>query len=260
MAPSRLEVNFTRLLSRCESIALQKRGETEWRLEKYVAALEDMLVGLKKSSSKPAAEVLKDYSRKVDFLKGLLEVEKLPSPGEKAPSNQLLDPGQVPGAANEKMSGSRSIHSKKGRVVGEMKIEFMGAQESSKTGSTVTDMRHRRALRLQERRSVVELDAVMQQQRLLQEKLAEDVLHLARNLKNNSLASQGLLRHHSQVLSPTLEEADGRPEYLGAVSQSEQLKEHARKSVTCFPCLLLVLVCFIFISTILFIRLFPKLR
>ncbi|KAG9332228.1 hypothetical protein JZ751_015519 [Albula glossodonta] len=253
MAPSRLEVNFTRLLSRCESIALQKRGETEWRLEKYVAALEDMLVGLKKSSSKPAAEVLKDYSRKVDFLKGLLDAEKLPSPSEKAPSNQLLDPGQVPSAANEKMSGSRSIHTKaKGGVLGEMRIEFMGAVRGQVPPSL--------ALRLQERRSVVELDAVMQQQRLLQEKLAEDVLHLARNLKNNSLASQGLLRHHSQVLSPTLEEAGGRLEHLRAVSQSEQLKEHARKSVTCFSSLLLVLVCFIFISTILFIRLFPKLR
>lgn len=31
---SRLEINFIRLLSRCESIASEKRGETEWRLEK----------------------------------------------------------------------------------------------------------------------------------------------------------------------------------------------------------------------------------
>lgn len=31
---SRLEINFIRLLSRCEGIASEKRGETEWRLEK----------------------------------------------------------------------------------------------------------------------------------------------------------------------------------------------------------------------------------
>lgn len=31
---SRLEINFIRLLSRCESIASEKRGETEWRLDK----------------------------------------------------------------------------------------------------------------------------------------------------------------------------------------------------------------------------------
>lgn len=31
---SRLEINFIRLLSRCETIASEKRGETEWRLEK----------------------------------------------------------------------------------------------------------------------------------------------------------------------------------------------------------------------------------
>lgn len=34
MAASRLEINFIRLLSRCESIASEKRGETEWRLDK----------------------------------------------------------------------------------------------------------------------------------------------------------------------------------------------------------------------------------
>lgn len=31
---TRLEINFIRLLSRCESIASEKRMETEWRLEK----------------------------------------------------------------------------------------------------------------------------------------------------------------------------------------------------------------------------------
>lgn len=31
---SRLEINFVRLLSRCETMASEKRGETEWRLEK----------------------------------------------------------------------------------------------------------------------------------------------------------------------------------------------------------------------------------
>lgn len=36
MATSRLEINFIRLLSRCESLASEKRGETEWRLEKVI--------------------------------------------------------------------------------------------------------------------------------------------------------------------------------------------------------------------------------
>lgn len=36
MATSRLEINFIRLLSRCESLASEKRNETEWRLEKVI--------------------------------------------------------------------------------------------------------------------------------------------------------------------------------------------------------------------------------
>ncbi|KAJ8373291.1 hypothetical protein AAFF_G00266470 [Aldrovandia affinis] len=234
-----MAVNFVRLLCRCESIVLHKRGETEWRLEKYVGALEDMLVGLKRSSSKPAAEVLKDYSRKVDFLKRLFDAEKLPSTTEKAVANRLLAPGRRPSTANEK---TRTVNMQtKSRLAGEVEIELMGA-ESSKTGPAETVVRHRsRPLRLEDRRSVEELDSVLQKHRLLQEQLEEDVLQLARNLKNNSLADQAL------------PQADGSVE--GQRAESQRMS-----SVSWFLWLAFVLGCFVFISTVLFIRLFPKLR
>uniref|UniRef100_A0A671T646 Vesicle transport protein USE1 n=1 Tax=Sinocyclocheilus anshuiensis TaxID=1608454 RepID=A0A671T646_9TELE len=110
MATSRLEINFIRLLSRCESLASEKRNETEWRLEKYVGALEEMLVALKKSPSKPTPEVLTDYNRKVDFLKGLLEADKLPSPAEKSLANQFLAPGRTPTISSERTPASKTVH------------------------------------------------------------------------------------------------------------------------------------------------------
>ncbi|EDL90814.1 rCG38791, isoform CRA_a [Rattus norvegicus] len=79
LATSRLELNLVRLLCRCESMAAEKREPDEWRLEKYVGALEDMLQALKVQASKPASEVISEYSRKVDFLKGMLQAEKLTS-------------------------------------------------------------------------------------------------------------------------------------------------------------------------------------
>ncbi|KAG7456754.1 hypothetical protein MATL_G00239210 [Megalops atlanticus] len=259
MATSRLEINFIRLLSRCESIALEKRGETEWRLEKYVGALEDMLVGLKRSSSKPAPEVLTDYSRKVDFLKGLLEAEKLSSPTEKAVANELLAPGRTPTIANEKTPVSKTVHvQRKARFTGEMKNELMGAGPSKAGSAERLDLRKRRGLLLDERQSVAELDAVLQQHHLLQEKLAEDMLNLARNLKNNSLAAQGIIRQDNQTLNHSVRQADANFEKLK--TEADRLEQHAKKSVNWFLWLMLILVCFIFISTILFIRLFPRLR
>ncbi|KAJ8408236.1 hypothetical protein AAFF_G00256500 [Aldrovandia affinis] len=273
MATSRLEINFVRLLSRCESIASEKRGETEWRLEKYVGALEEMLVALKKSSSKPTPEVMTDYNRKVDFLKGLLEAEKLTSATEKALANQFLAPGRTPTIASERTPTTKTVHMQtKARCTGEMRNELMGSvrdrftppavccrtKGSPGTDTKGTDLRQRRGLPVDEKQSAAELDAVLQQHHNLQEKLAEDMLSLARNLKNNTLVAQNIIKQDNQTLNQSMRHADLNFEKLK--TESERLEQHTKKSVNWLLWLMLILVCFTFISMILFIRLFPKLR
>lgn len=253
-----MEINFIRLLSRCESIASEKRGETEWRLEKYVGALEEMLVALRKSQSKPTPEVLTEYTRKVDFLKGLLEAEKLSSPTEKALANQFLAPGRTPTIAKERMPATKTVHMQtKARCTGEMRDELLGTASSQK-GSSDTDLRNRRGLTLDERQSPSELDAILQHHHNLQEKLAEDMLNLARNLKNNTLAAQNIIKQDNQTLSQSMRQADLNFEKLK--TESERLEQHTKKSVNWLLWLMLILVSFIFISMILFIRIFPRLR
>uniref|UniRef100_A0A8C8G1H3 Vesicle transport protein USE1 n=1 Tax=Oncorhynchus tshawytscha TaxID=74940 RepID=A0A8C8G1H3_ONCTS len=250
MASSRLEINFIRLLSRCESIASEKRVETEWRLEKYVGALEEMLVALRKSPSKPTVEVMTDYTRKVDFLKGLLEAEKL-SGTEKALANQFLAPGRTPTIANERMPASKTVHMQtKARCTGEMRNELLGTGLSNKGKHS--------GLVLDERQSAAELDAVLQHHHNLQEKLAEDMLNLARNLKNNTLVAQNIIKQDNQTLTQSMRQADTNFEKLKV--ESERLEQHTKKSVNWTLWLMLILVSFTFISMILFIRIFPKLR
>ncbi|CAK6958036.1 vesicle transport protein USE1 [Scomber scombrus] len=260
---SRLEINFIRLLSRCESIASEKRVETEWRLDKYVGALEEMLVALRKSLSKPTPEVLTEYTRKVDFLKGLLEAEKLSSPTEKALANQFLAPGRTPTIANERMPATKTVHMQtKARCTGEMRDELLGTKSDFSlflsTGKSETDLRNRKGLPLDERQSATELDAVLQHHHNLQEKLAEDMLNLARNLKNNTLAAQNIIKEDNQTLSQSMRQADLNFEKLK--TESERLEQHTKKSVNWLLWLMLILVSFTFISMILFIRIFPRLR
>ncbi len=115
--------------------------------------------------SKPTPEVLTEYTRKVDFLKGLLEAEKLvsgnslqvhhwlffhrsvqslcsagsslisclpcsrsqSSPTEKALANQFLAPGRTPTIANERMPATKTVHMQtKARCTGEMRDELLG--------------------------------------------------------------------------------------------------------------------------------------
>ncbi|NWV86964.1 USE1 protein, partial [Machaerirhynchus nigripectus] len=259
MAATRLELNLMRLLSRCEALAAERRDPEEWRLEKYVAALEDMLRELKKQSSKPAPELLNEYSRKVDFLKGLLEAEKLSSSMEKALANQFLAPGRTPTTAKERTPATKTVHLQtKARCTGQMRSELLGTVRSVLLLLCwhVTDCPC--CLTSDEKQSAVELDAVLQHHQDVQEKLAEEMLSLARSLKNNTLAAQNVIKQDNQTLSHSLRMADQNFEKLK--DESDRLEQHAKKSVDWLLWIMLIVVCFIFISMILFIRIFPKLK
>ncbi|XP_063146731.1 vesicle transport protein USE1 isoform X2 [Candoia aspera] len=255
MLVPRAELKLVRLLSRCEAMAADKRNPDDWRLEKYVAALEEMLLTLKKHSSKPAPEVLNEYSRKVDFLKGLLEAEKLSSSSEKALANQFLAPGRTPTTARERTPATKTVHLQtKARFMGEMRNELLGTvcllgqHQSRFVKHPLPD----------EKQSAAELDAVLQHHHSIQEKLAEEMLQLARNLKSNTLVAQNVIKQDNQTLTQSLKLADQNFEKLKA--ESDRLEQHAKKSVNWLLWLMLIIVCFIFISMILFIRIFPKLR
>lgn len=107
--------------------------------------------------SKPTQEVLTDYTRKVDFLKGILDAEKLvsidsscklasciystaemrynpwhcsyslqSSATEKALANQFLAPGRMPTIANERMPATKTVHIQaKARSTVEMRTELL---------------------------------------------------------------------------------------------------------------------------------------
>ncbi|KAJ6664312.1 hypothetical protein lerEdw1_008531 [Lerista edwardsae] len=259
MPVSRGELKLVRLLSRCEALAADRRNPDEWRLEKYVAALEEMLLTLKKHSSKPAPEVLNEYSRKVDFLKGMLEAEKLSSSSEKALANQFLAPGRTPTTTKERTPATKTVHLQtKARYTGEMRSELLGTDFSCVTDLEEMSLRKRTGPLPDEKQSAAELDAVLQHHHSIQEKLAEEMLHLARNLKNNTLVAQNVIKQDNQTLSHSLKLADQNFEKLK--DESDRLEQHAKKSVNWLLWLMLIVVCFIFISMILFIRIFPKLR
>ncbi|NWW86087.1 USE1 protein, partial [Rhynochetos jubatus] len=257
MAATRLELNLVRLLSRCEALAAERRDPEEWRLEKYVAALEDMLRELKQQASKPAPELLNEYSRKVDFLKGLLEAEKLASSTEKALANQFLAPGRTPTTTKERTPATKIVHLQtKARCTGKMRSELLGTVCFGAAASLL--LVHRLGLASDEKQSAVELDAVLQHHQDVQEKLAEEMLSLARSLKNNTLAAQNVIKQDNQTLSHSLRMADQNFEKLK--DESDRLEQHAKKSVNWLLWIMLIVVCFIFISMILFIRIFPKLK
>ncbi|XP_008058245.1 vesicle transport protein USE1 [Carlito syrichta] len=109
-----------------------------------------------------------------------------------------------------------------------------------------------------EKQSAAELDLVLQRHQDLQERLAQEMLGLARSLKTNTLTAQSVIKKDNQTLSHSLKMADQNLEKLR--TESERLEQHAQKSVDWLLWAVLVAVCSIFISVILFIRIMPKLK
>ncbi|XP_025052231.1 vesicle transport protein USE1 isoform X1 [Alligator sinensis] len=200
-----------------------------------------MLLELKNRSSKPAPELLNEYSRKVDFLKGLLEAEKLSSSTEKALANQFLAPGRTPTTAKERAPATKTVHLRtKARCTDNMRSELLGTDPVSINDSEEPNVRKRKGLEPDEKQSATELDAVLQHHQNLQEKLAEEMLSLARSLKNNTLAAQNVIKQDNQTLSQSLRMADHNFEKLK--DESERLEQHAKKSVNWLLWIMLIIV------------------
>ncbi|KAG8198097.1 hypothetical protein JTE90_020922 [Oedothorax gibbosus] len=195
---SREEKDFIRLLTRSEKY-VPEREPNEWRLEQYVKSLEERLASLKKMNTcQPSSDTLTEYTRRVEFLRGVLEAEKLPSVSEKAMANQLLSPGSF-------TSPSNKIHQQtKAQYLKEMREELLGKSDETLAGSDGV------RLRLNSNASHDEFDAVMQYHNSMQEKVAQEMMSLVQNLKQNSLLAGHIIRKDTEVLQKSSSVADDR--------------------------------------------------
>jgi SNARE protein 1 len=178
MAVSQLEVNFTRLLARCEGMAADKKF-LDWRLDKYLIALDEMLVQLSNippsnsTVTRPPPDMIAAYKKKVDFLKNLLTTEKLTNAGEKAVLSSQLLGGSHTGplqatAADQTLGKTTELQlAAKARVTHELREELLGNRsEQSDTDSKPDEGETKSGASLEKSGMTSEdLDQVMQHHR-----------------------------------------------------------------------------------------------
>ncbi|XP_067133069.1 vesicle transport protein USE1 isoform X1 [Centruroides vittatus] len=252
MAPiSRLEVNFCRLLERCESM-VSDRVSGDWRLEKYVAALEKKLTELKNiNTCQPSVEMLAEYEKKVKFLKGIVEAEKLPTASEKALANQFLSPGL---SSSPKHNKSKELHLQtKARYLQEMREELLDKKSDFQVFDN-GDLRLRQ--KHEEDKENQDLDAVLRYHHSMQEKVAEEMVALAQNLKQNSLLAGHFIRKDTETLQRASQLTDQN--YSRLKVETDRLEKHSKRCCNWWVLLVLGIVCITFLWMIVFMRLFPK--
>ncbi|XP_076465254.1 vesicle transport protein USE1-like isoform X2 [Babylonia areolata] len=239
---TRLEINFNRLLHRCETMA-EDKTQKSWRLEKYIGALQDQLAQMKKAHSRPAPEALTEYHKKVEFLKGLIEVEKMPVGSEKVMAAERLQPvTSVPASAPSRQLQARA----KVQSQEDMRQELLGSkgmqevrQRGLKGGSGEES----------------EIDSLLQHHHRMQERLADEMLAHARVLKQNVTNAGRVVKEDVKKLGETTKVTESN---YGRLQKESDRLEGFTQSCSWWVWIMLFFVIITFLAMIVFMKIFPK--
>lgn len=252
---SKTEINLRRLLVQCETMANDIKssdGKINWRLEKYIKALQKQIIELGKLPSKPGPPIMKEYTKRIEFLKHTIDTEKLSSPYEKSLASQQIAPPNITVVENGRSTPAKvkQIHQKaKTRHENEARKELLGEGNP--------ELRNRSSRSTVKESTDESLDAVLEHHQNMQEKIAEEMIQMAQNLKHNSLVARNILKKDTKVLDNATKMADSN--FTKLKHESERLEEITKRPCSLWVWMMLASVCVVFIMMIIFIRFFPKL-
>lgn len=204
----------------------------------FIDSLEDKLAELcKLTTCQPDKDRLSLFRRKVRFLKGLVEAEKMRTASERLVAAQILSPGSAGAEKNDKSKDT--LLCTQSKYAGEVRTELMPTVRRKKLPGASDDA-----------------DVVLSFHREQQEKVAMEMVSLAHNLKQNLTTASQILQHDVKVLDGASRHADSN--LSGLRQNSDRLTDFVRRSCQYWLWISLALVCFSFLWIVVFIRMFPK--
>jgi len=235
---SRSEIDFLRLLKQCQMIADQK----SWRLERYVDTLSECLDKLRNQNvNQLSRDTLEEYGRKIQFLRGIIETEKLPSAEQRLLAAELLVVPDRESKAAHLIAANRyhdqmrqELLSSNGRTTGNSRL---GTSSMTKRDITSSGQRQ-------------------QDDADINEEVTQKLLELTNNIRENMRAAQLIIQKDNETLAKVATGADAIT--MRMQKNTDKLGEFVRKGCQCGIWLVLVLVTCTFLTMVMFIRLFPK--
>lgn len=228
---SRNEIDFLRLLERCQSIA----NKNSWRLEKYVDALSESLDKLRNQKvNHLTRDTLEEYGRKIQYLRGLIETEKLPSAEKRLLAAELLAPDKESKADHLVMTN---------KYYNQMRQELLLSGNRRRgfghTTGGLTTTRERK-----------------EDDNDVNEDITQNLLELTNNIRESMHAANAIIQKDTETLSRVAGGADTVS--LKMQRNTDKLGEFVRKGCQFAIWIALILVTCTFLMMVVFIRLFPK--
>lgn len=236
---SNTEINFTRLLGKCMELADNKKCN-DWRFDKYVESLENYLEDLSKTgANKPAQDQLKEYTRKVEFLKNLSQINKPAE--EKKSSIKLVNPGPVLSAKDTKVKQIFiQAELNEERL---LRNELIGVEDADQSESNNNT-------------SDLNMDEILAQEEEKQRTIAEKMIEMTQSMKENSKFASEILREDNKKLNEIITVADKN--YQNLKGANEHLDQHITRCCNWWIWILVVVVFAVFIMMVMFMKFFSK--
>lgn len=215
-----LEINFQRLMSKCEELAADQKNN-DWRFEKYVLSLEDLLKSLSKTAakfvffdkfswftykssvfSKLPQHTLKEYSKRVEFLKEMstshnktssLPIIINPGPINTAKDTQKKQIYQQLQVNQENALRDELFSTSNGYLLWNLNITL------DSTFCSVSYLDNNTNLRDNETTGDVDLDKLLAEQQKEQDKIAEEMIEVAKRIKENTLHANSIIKSDNKV-------------------------------------------------------------
>lgn len=235
---SKLEINIRSLIAQCEELA--SADNQDWRLKKYIKSLDTMILELEEQFDKPEEKLITEYRNRCADLKKLSNyVEPSPNLEQKRLKSKLKASGD---SGEDVMREIRQIHDQKFQK--ELRSELFN-------GNFNSTIRRRAGQKVAEN-----LEQTVKQYSDVQEKIAEDMLLLTRNLKEQTETANKIIKKDTENVSKSAKLTDQNMSSLS--TESTKLQESSKKAWKCWMWLMIGLVMMIFIFMVLFMKIMKK--
>ncbi|KAJ8717883.1 hypothetical protein PYW07_005813 [Mythimna separata] len=253
---SRLEMNIRQLLNKCELMAKQEPLDNNSRLKQYTTSLIEMLTELKTGTGpeyaiKPTKEAFAEYTKRANFLKGVVQTASLNTPSEKLEAVQLLSHGAATMSAD---AAAQEIHQKTRVKYGvELRSELFGLDSDDA-------LRKRNIIKApnftSNSSSQEDIDSLLKYHQNMQEKVAENMVMLTKSLKEQSQIASTIIKGDTEALKKSSDLTDRN---LSSLKQeSDRLQEHSKSAWKCWLWIMLACVLVIFLNMVLFMKVMKK--
>ncbi|XP_039315086.1 vesicle transport protein USE1-like isoform X3 [Solenopsis invicta] len=190
------------------------------------------------------------YTKRIDFLKGVINAMKLSNPVERVVAAQLLSKNSASINNSASTNITTQIHQKTvAKYNQELRAElFHSNKDANKDGV--------RQRLLNSNIQDEDLDAILKYNRNIQEKIAENMLSMTGTMKEHALAANAIIKKDIGKLEMSDKLTDVNA--IKLKKESLKLEEHTKSKWRCWVWIMIAFVLVVFFNMVLFMKMARK--